>query len=155
MGVVGVCVFVRVCVCACVRVCVCTQVVVVMVLQHYADAKNPNTKLNPRRTKLNLNYTQVLVVMVLRHFADAEGDVEPVLRRAVNALRWRKCLCTCTHTHTHAHARTHTHTPTHTGALWRMTILFPAPSASRARPRRCGPSSPAFRCVFRLDLGQV
>ena len=29
----------------------------------------------------------LLVVMVLRHFADAAGDVQPVLRRAVNALR--------------------------------------------------------------------
>mmetsp|Transcript_1151 Transcript_1151/g.1919 ORF Transcript_1151/g.1919 Transcript_1151/m.1919 type:complete len:545 (+) Transcript_1151:2-1636(+) len=29
----------------------------------------------------------LLVVMVLRHFCDAEGDVQPVLRRAVNAIR--------------------------------------------------------------------
>eukprot|EP00802_Teleaulax_amphioxeia_P008190 Tamp_08198.p1 GENE.Tamp_08198~~Tamp_08198.p1 ORF type:complete len:685 (+),score=118.99 Tamp_08198:104-2056(+) len=29
----------------------------------------------------------LLVVMVLRHFCEAEGDVQPVLRRAVNAIR--------------------------------------------------------------------
>lgn len=29
----------------------------------------------------------LLVVMVIRHFCEAEGDVQPVLRRAVNAIR--------------------------------------------------------------------